>query len=162
MDIKKVQVHAFLTAELVRMEYTHSYIFGHKVGNMVYAARVLNADSLIRFISYTDKASHKNGGTYSLKYRPNAKQWSIITTHAEEVKTICTVEYLENLKANSRKNRGQLFEELVAQAFGGELETKANLKFTEGGDMNLNGVAYQIKFDKATFTDERTVVNLRG
>ena len=159
---KREQVQAFLAAELIRMEYTPSYIFGHKIKGVIYAARVVNADSLIPFISYVDRASTKNGGTYSLKYRPNAEQWAMITAQAEEIKAICTVEYLENLKANSRKNRGQLFEELVAQAFGGELETKSNLKFTEGGDMNLNGVAYQIKFDKATFTDERTVVNLRG
>lgn len=162
MDTEKKQVHAFLTSELIRMEYTPSYVFGNNVKGIIYAARVMDARGLIPFVSYVDKASSKNGGTYSLKYRPNQSQWAMITAQAVEVKAICTVEYLENLKANSRKNRGQLFEELVAQAFGGELETRSNLKFTEGGDMNLNGVAYQIKYTKATFTDERTLMNLRG
>ena len=159
---EKEQVQAFLTTELIKMEYTHSYIFGHKVKGVIYAARVANADSLIPFISYVDRASSKNGGTYSLKYRPNAEQWAMITAQAEKVKAVCTADYMENLKANSRKNRGQLFEEIVAKAFGGELETKSNLKFTEGGDMSMNGVVYQIKFDKATFVDERTLINLRG
>lgn len=159
---EKETVKAYLVNEYNKKAYTHSYVFGYACNGMVYAARVMDARGLLPFLTYVDKASSKNGGTYSLKYRPNGKQWAIITAHAEEIKAICTVEYLENLKANSRKNRGQLFEGLVAQAFGGELEVKSNLKFTEGGDMNLNGVAYQIKFDKATFTDERTLMNLRG
>lgn len=142
--------------------YTHSYVFGNAVGGMVYAARVMDGRGLLPFLTYVDKASSKNGGTYSLKYRPNGKQWAMITAQAEEVKAICSIDYLETLKANSRKNRGQLFEELVAHAFGGELETRSNLKFTEAGDMNLNGVAYQVKYIKATFVDERTLMNLRG
>lgn len=158
----KEAIKAYMVNEYNRMAFTHSYIFGFSIGGMVYAARVMDGRGLLPFLTYVDKASGKNGGTYSLKYRPNGKQWAMVTAEAEEVKAICTVEYLENLKANSRKNRGQLFEELVAQAFGGELETKSNLKFTEGGDMNLNGVAYQIKYIKATFTDEKTLMNLRG
>lgn len=159
---EKETIKAYLANEYIKAEYTPSYLFGNSVKGIVYAARVIDARGLLPFVSYVDKASNKNGGTYSLKYRPNQSQWALIISEAEEVKAICTVEYLENLKANSRKNRGQLFEELVAQAFGGELETKSNLKFTEGGDMNLNGVAYQIKYTKATFTDERTLMNLRG
>lgn len=159
---EKEQIKAYMVNEYNRMAFTHSYIFGFSIGGMVYAARVKDARALLPFLTYVDKASSKNGGTYSLKYRPNAKQWAMITAQAEEVKAVCTADYMENLKANSRKNRGQLFEELVAHAFGGELETKANLKFTDGGDMNLNGVAYQVKYTKATFTDERTLMNLRG
>ena len=159
---EKETVKAYLVNEYIKAEYTPSYLFGNSVKGIVYAARVMDARGLLPFVSYVDKASSKNGGTYSLKYRPNQSQWALITSEAVEIKAICTVEYFENLKANSRKNRGQLFEQLVAQAFGGELETKSNLKFTDGGDMNLNGVAYQIKYTKATFTDERTLMNLRG
>ena len=159
---EKETIKAYLVDEYNRMAFTHSYVFGYAYKGIVYAARVMDARSLLSFLTYVDKASGKNGGTYSLKYRPNSKQWLLVCAQAEEIKAICTAEYFENLKANSRKNRGQLFEELVAQAFGGELETKSNLKFTDGGDMNLNGVAYQIKYTKATFTDERTLMNLRG
>ena len=158
----KETIKAYLVNGYNKNTYTHSYVFGHAVSGIVYAARVMDGHGLLPFISYVDKASGKNGGTYSLKYRPNSKQWAMITAEAEEVKAICTVEYLENLKAGCRKNRGQLFEELVAQAFGGELESRSNLTFVDGGDMNLNGVAYQVKYTKATFTDERTLMNLRG
>lgn len=159
---EKEIIKAYMISEYNKRAYTHSYVFGYAYKGIVYAARVMDARSLLPFLTYVDKASSKNGGTYSLKYRPNGKQWAMVAAEAEEVKAICTIEYLENLKANSRKNRGQLFEELIAQAFGGELEIRSNLKFTDGGDMNLNGVAYQIKYTKATFTDERTLMNLRG
>lgn len=156
------EIKNYLINEYNKLAFTHSYIFGYAYNGMVYAARVMDARNLLPFLTYVDRASSKNGRTHSLKYRPNNKQWIMLCAQAEEVKTICTVEYLENLKANSRKNRGQLFEELVAQAFGGELEIKTNLKFTKSGDMILNNVSYQVKYTKATFTDERTLMNLRG
>lgn len=157
----KEAIKTFLLCEYIRLAATHAYIFGYAVGGVVYAARVMDARTLLPLLTYVDKASSKNGGTYSLKYRANMTTWAAVVSQAVEVKMVCTVEYLENLKANSKKNRGQLFEELVAKTFGGELETKSNLKFTEGGDMNLDGVAYQIKYTKATFTDEKTIQNLK-
>ena len=157
----KETIKTYLLCEYIRLAATHAYIFGYAVGGVVYAARVMDARALLPLLTYVDKASSKNGGTYSLKYRANMTTWAAVVSQAVEVKMVCTVEYLENLKANSKKNRGQLFEELVAKTFGGELETKSNLKFTEGGDMNLDGVAYQIKYTKATFTDEKTIQNLK-
>ena len=157
----KEAIKTFLLCEYIRLAATHAYVFGYAVGGIVYAARVMDARALLPLLTYVDKASSKNGGTYSLKYRANMTTWAAVVSQAVEVKMVCTVEYLENLKANSKKNRGQLFEELVAKTFGGELETKSNLKFTEGGDMNLDGVAYQIKYTKATFTDEKTIQNLK-
>lgn len=157
----KEAIKSYLLCEYIRLAATHAYIFGYAVGGIVYAARVMDARALLPVLTYVDKASSKNGGTYSLKYRANMTTWAAVVSQAVEVKMVCTVEYLENLKANSKKNRGQLFEELVAKTFGGELETKSNLKFTEGGDMNLDGVAYQIKYTKATFTDEKTIQNLK-
>lgn len=154
-------VKTYLINEYNKLAFTHSYIFGYACGGVVYSARVMDARSLLPFLTYVDRASSKNGRTHSLKYRPNSKQWTMVCAQAEEIKTICTVEYLENMRANTRKNKGQLFEELVARAYNGELETKSNLKFNNGGDMVLNGVAYQIKYIKATFTDERTLMNLK-
>lgn len=162
MTNEKEQIKNYLATEYNRLAYTHSYVFGTAIGGMVYAARVEDGRELVHTATYIDRSSSKNGGTFSLKYRPNAGQWAAITAQASEVKAICSAEYLENLFKNNKHNRGQIFEELVANAFGGELETKSNLKFTEGGDMNLNGKAYQVKYTKATFTDERTLMNLRG
>lgn len=158
----KETIKMYLVNKYIEKEYTSSYIFGNAVKGIVYAARVENAAALLPAIAYLDKASSKNGGTYSLKYRPNLTQWSLICSQAVEIRPVCTLEYFENLFKTSKYNRGQIFEKLVAQVFGGELESRSNLTFVNGGDMNLNGVAYQIKYTKATFTDERTLMNLRG
>ena len=32
---------------------------------------------------------------------------------------------------------------------------KDNVPFTEGGDIEINGKAFQIKYEKATFTNEK-------
>jgi hypothetical protein len=80
-----------------------------------------------------------------------------ICAAASEVLPICSVDYLEDLNKNSKHNRGQLFEELAAKAFGGELNTCANAKFTDAGDLTINGIAYQVKYNKATFTNEATM-----
>jgi hypothetical protein len=37
---------------------------------------------------------------------------------------------------------------------------KDNVPFTEDGDLTANGIAYQIKFEKATFTNEKTLARL--
>ena len=37
---------------------------------------------------------------------------------------------------------------------------KDNVPFTEAGDIEVNGIAYQIKFEKATFTNEKSIANL--
>jgi hypothetical protein len=37
----------------------------------------------------------------------------------------------------------------------GQVWIKDNVPFTDGGDLTVNGIAYQLKFEKATFTNEK-------
>ncbi len=150
-------MHAALVNWYNRKAFTHSYVFGYAFGGVVYAAKVEKADNLLPFITCVESASAKNGGGYALKYKPNKTIWIAICAAATEVLPICSVDYLEELNKNSKHNRGQLFEELVANAFGGELNTCANAKFTDAGDLTINGIAYQVKYSKATFTNEATM-----
>ena len=48
---------------------------------------------------------------------------------------------------------------MVTEYFGREWK-KDNVPFTEGGDLTVNEIAYQIKFEKATFTNEKTLARL--
>ena len=157
-------IHAYLLNAYTRLAYTDNYIFGYVVKGMIYAARVLAADSILPYVTVLDRASTKNGGTISLKYKPNAAHIAIIASRAVEIREICTLDYMETLRnaANGKeKNRGYLFENLCAKAFNGELNTKPNAKFTDSGDIEIDGIPYQVKFPKATFTDERTIRNLQ-
>ena len=88
----------------------------------------------------------------------NAEKWAIISTAAAEIRPVCTVDYMEQRKIETNHNRGQLFEEMVAAVFGMEQVQCKNAKFTDCGDVvSSAGVHYQVKYSKATFTDERTI-----
>ena len=155
-------IKKYLCDEYNRLSYTHSYIYGYAVHGMVYAARVMDGRNLLHYIATLDKASSKNGGTIQLKYKPNGNKIALIVAEAVEVKPVCTVEYLESLyhADGNKKNRGYLFETLCADVFGGVLCDIPNAKFTKCGDMTIGETHYQIKYAKATYTDERTLKNL--
>jgi excinuclease UvrABC helicase subunit UvrB len=70
---------------------------------------------------------------------------------------------MEEAFHSSPLNRGQLFEKMVAQAYGMTQVESKNAKFTQSGDViDSNGKHYQVKYNKATFSDERTLHNLMG
>lgn len=153
-------VQKFLVDNYNRLAFTHNYILGYQQNGMVYGARLENAQEILKYISCVDKASSKNGGTFQLKYKPNKAQISIIITSAKEIKEVCSVDFLENQYKNGKHNRGQIFEELSAKVFNGQQVGKKNAKFTDSGDITIKDRHYQVKFLKATFTDERTIQNL--
>ena len=138
--------------------FTDNYCFGYKWGGVVYAALVDSASlALLQLLTKLEKASSKNGGGYALKYKMNKELWELVKTHAKAVKAVCSVEYLEELNRNSKKNRGYIFEELTANLFGGVLDEKLNTSFRDGGDFYINGKPYQAKYVGATFTNEATM-----
>lgn len=53
-------------------------------------------------------------------------------------------------------NKGENFERLVHEYYG-QVWEKDTRPFTECGDICVNGVEIQIKFDGATFTNEKTL-----
>ena len=150
-----------LCTEYNRLAATHFYVYGIVKNGLVLAYTVTKsgAESLMS-LATLDRASSKNGGTYSIKFKPNKEQKAILEAIADEVKVVCTEDYLEAEFASRRQNRGQIFEELVAKMMGGKQATKKNAKFTECGDIEVGGIQYQVKYNKATYTDERTLQRL--
>ena len=59
----------------------------------------------------------------------------------------------------SKYNRGEVFEKLITEYFG-QTWVKDNIPYTEAVDIEVDGIAYQIKFEKATFTNEKTLARL--
>lgn len=158
--MKNDSILHYLVNEYNKLAYTHNYVFGYLFNGMVYGAIVHNAESLIPYITTLDRASSKNGGTIQLKYKPNKIQLELIKVNADSILEICTEEYLEEIFKNSKHNRGQIFEKLVADRTNGRQVDKKNTKFTEAGDIIIGRTHYQVKYLKATFTDERTLKNL--
>jgi hypothetical protein len=58
-------------------------------------------------------------------------------------------------------NKGENFEKVVTEYYGQEWE-KDNIPFTKAGDVEVNGIAYQIKFEKATFTNEKSLMKMEN
>ena len=160
--MKNEAIHKFLIDSYNRLAYTHSYIFGYVANGMVYGARINDARPILPYVTCLDCASSKNGGTIQLKYKPNKAQVAVIIENADEIRAICTEQYLEDTFRSCRQNRGQIFEALAALTFNGEQVIAKNAKFTDCGDIIVNGDHLQVKFLKATFTDERTIRNFGG
>ena len=142
------------------LSYTHNYIFGISYKKMIYAITVENAKSILSEIVSVEKKKKKNGGGYSLKFLQNKEKIAILFSHSSEIIPICSLDYFENLVKYSRLNRGQMFENLVISYYHADTPEKKNAKFTDCGDCIINGKHYQIKYHKATFTNETTLQNL--
>lgn len=141
--------------------YTHAYILAYTEKGKVYGARIENAKDLILSVTYTDISSAKSGGhSVSLRYRPNRQQIETIKRNAVEILEICTMENLENLYRTERKNRGEIVEKLSAEKFHGKQIGKPNADFRTQGDIQIGSTEYQVKFCKATFTNEKTLANM--
>lgn len=144
--------HKMIT-EYDNASYTHNYIFGFSDRGIIYLA--IADSSILPYVCKLDVASRNAG--YSLRFKPSKtqkeflKQFSLIP--------ICSCEAFENLFANSKYNRGEIFEKLVTEYFG-QIWEKDNVPFTEAGDIEVDGIAYQIKYEKATFANEKTLLNL--
>ena len=130
--------------------YTHEYMFGFADKGNIWLA-LANA-SILPYVCTLDNAS-RNGG-YALRFKPNKAQKELLKTGKTYV--LCSVKEFEEMVENSKYNRGEIYEKIVTEFFGKEWE-KDNVPYTEAGDLEVNGIAYQIKFEKATFVNEKTL-----
>lgn len=137
--------------------YTHLYIIGIKWKKQIIACVVTSA--ILGKITILDRASR--GAGYSLRFKPNMTTRMYLLKNALATYKICSIDELERVareEVGKRTNRGSAFEKLVTEYFGQEWR-KDSVPFTEAGDIEVNGKAYQIKFEGATFCNEK---QLRG
>lgn len=135
------------------LAYTHEYIYGFIYKNMVYMAK---ADaSIMPYVLKLDKASR--GAGYSLRFCPNTAQKLFLMAHG--AKPLCSKKFFDETFANCIYNRGEVFEKMVTEHFGQEWK-KDNVPFTDDGDLTVDGIAYQIKFEKATFINEKQLARM--
>ena len=129
------------------LAYTNNYVYGFVHRHMVYFTfeTGLDVDSCA-----FDTASTSNGGGQVLRFRPSAKtkkRW------LENAEFLCTeVEwdaYLEANKHGKQKNRGIAFERILSERYGVTEWAPNNDTFDTAPDMVINGVGYQLKFERA-------------
>ena len=132
--------------------FTHNYIWGFIYKKNVYMA--ITTSEVMPYICTLDKASR--GAGYALRFCPNNAQKVVLMP---ESTLLCSEDFFKETVADSKYNAGEIFEKMVTEYFGQEW-TKDNVPFTEDGDITVDGIAYQIKFQKATFCNEKSIANL--
>ena len=161
MDKSLIKANA--CRDYVSLSATDKEVLCFARGGMVWAVEVHDVDSALLFAITT--IEQRSSG-WVLRYRPNKKQQEIILSRSKRTEIICTLDFLEAEKVNHNNNRGDTIEDLVTMKWGGVQPKARNEKFTDRGDFSLNGFGYQVKYGAktgaATFTDEKTINNLRG
>lgn len=134
--------------------YTHEYIFGFAENGNILAC--FCDSSVLPYILKLDRASRGQG--MSLRFKPTKAQKEVLKVSAKTV-VLCSEKLFREEVASSRYNNGEIFEKLCTEYFG-QKWTKDSVPFTKGGDLTANGIAYQIKFQSATFCNEKSLANL--
>lgn len=135
------------------LSYTHNYIYGFTFKGNVY--KVTTTEKDMPFILKVDKASR--GAGHSLRFKPTVAQKTYLMAQGAEL--VCSKDYFLSLVKASKYNRGEIFEKMVTESFG-QTWKKDSVPFTEDGDVTANGIAYQVKFEQATFVTEKTLARL--
>lgn len=135
--------------------YTHRYIFGVSYKGTVYAVRA--ESDVLPYQLTLDDASRGAGS--ALKFRPNNDQRIALIALGAEV--VCSTAELEHLFKVSKYNRGEIFEKLVTEMYG-QTWKKDNVPFYKAGDIVIDGVSYQIKYERATFLTEKQMLDMRA
>lgn len=138
------------------LAFTHNYIFGFTDRGVIYA--VITDSSVLPYALTLDRASSKNGGGYSVRFNPNKAQKEMLKT-AGKLIVVCSEDQFNEMVKTSKYNKGEIFEMLMTEYFG-QTWAKDNVPFTEAGDIEADGIAYQVKFQKATFCTESSLRNL--
>ena len=132
--------------------YTHRYIFGFTHKGLVYMAYANKSE--LPYLTKISKASRGQG--YSIRFLPTKAQKELLLRKA---KVICSTDYFKAICESNNYNKGENFEALISERYGIEWK-KDTVPFTKSGDITINKKAYQIKFEKATFCNEKSLANL--
>lgn len=144
------------------ISYTHNYIFGFTYKGMIYMS--FQNSEILPYIATLDTSPEKNGGK-SIRFKPTVKQKLALLPEAKPVcseeyfNALCKEKYINAKGKPTKYNRGEVFEKLMTEYFG-QVWEKDKVPFTDGPDVVGNGIPYQVKFEKATFTCELWLANL--
>jgi hypothetical protein len=125
------------------------FIIGYEYDKKVY---IYFMDTLTNDFVVYDTASKKNGGCKSIRIRlTKSMKKSILNSSIE----LCAITDLDN----DKYNKGEMLENRIYNKYN-QVWHKENRCFIEGGDIRIDNVEYQIKFQRATITTEKTLNNI--
>ena len=126
------------------MDASDYYLIGFEYDNGIYYG--ITKSLLWGLIPH--KNSAKNGGSTCLRFQPNAKmKKSLVEKNA--VCYLCDKSEFFAVKMAYNFNFGETFEKLLHMIFKKPYKPN-NIPFYEKGDLEVNGIEYNIKFFKGT------------
>ena len=134
------------------LSFTHHYLIGFTFKHNIYM--VETTPEIFPYVLKLDKAGR--GAGYSLRFVPNKKQKLFLMTLNPQL--ICSDKYFNEKASEVIYNRGEVFEKIITEMHN-QKWSKDNVPFTEDGDLTVNEIPYQIKFERATFITEKSLAN---
>lgn len=131
--------------------FVNLYIVGFRFSGKIYTV-IVTFPELIPAIKI--EQGSKNSG-YRLRFRPNLA-WKMSMLNRAKIE--CSENFFESIRIN--RNYGDTYEKMIVEQ-AGFIWARNTDKFNEAPDVTINNVDYQIKFEKATFTDEKTINNIK-
>ena len=124
-----------------------AYILGFMLNGNVYQI-ILN--HLPEWLIGMDRESTSHGGTLKLRIRMTAiARRRLMNMGAAYLGTVDEI-------LSSRKNKGEAFEKYVTEKAGQEWH-KDSIPYYIDGDLTVDGIKYQIKFESASLANENTI-----
>ena len=142
-------VTRYLRERYTATAFAHNYIIGVNYKGVIYATH--HGENVIEWAFDGAKA---DTGEYAIRYRPNNKQRTRLLETARLVYPVCTTAELEAMKTKEF-NRGEAFESLILAHYGKAWTKRENNdKHTDGADIEIDGIAYEIKYEQGTLCRE--------
>lgn len=125
-----------------------AYILGFIYKHELY---VITVNEIMPRFMRVERSSAKKGAHEKLQFRLNNQyKEQLIRKGAQKIGTETDLLEIPN-------NKGVSFERMVYRMNGQEPREKDNIRFTEGGDINVNGVEYQVKLEGAQIVEFKTL-----
>ena len=159
MTIETNYTYETLFAAYCKNSATSHFLLGFTYYGEMY---VVEADyKLLYAVCKLDKASRNNG--FSLRYAPTYDKKLMLLNHgahklanytAEQFKADCN-----KAKAEHNYNKGEVFERHIFHICNQQWH-KDNRPFFTHPDIYIDGIGYQIKWERATLCNESTLAKL--
>lgn len=104
------------------------------------------------------RQSSNKGGNITLRYRPTKNDKMQALNNATFL--ISEQDFIKLIN-NSKYNKGEIFEKLITESYN-QKWYKDSVPFYQGGDLTVNNITYQIKFQGATYCTEKKLLELEG
>lgn len=134
------------------------YIVGYREDGIVYMAIFSN----FHFVELAKLTTGSRKAGHCLRYTQTNTAVTTLKARADYIIPLCTVAELEALAwcwngtECKQANRGKAFERLVTEYFGQVWEDDS-IPWWEGPDIEINGIGYQIKYDRCNFCNEKQI-----